>query len=94
MKTQKLWKVKVNSYLLVLAPDKQSARRDVIDSHIKDEAILNRKCVSVVHEVKSLGQVPPGWMDRLPYAKYCSRIIENKTVKEFINRKLFKSFRK
>ena len=91
---QKLYKVKVETQLLVLATDKQAARRDSINSHILSELAVNKRAVSVIHEVQHLGQVPPGWMEKIPYANHFSRLTDRKTVKEFIQHKLFRSYKK
>jgi len=91
---QKLFKVKVETQLLVLATDKQSARRDSINYHVLSELVTNRGAMSITHDVQHLGQVPPGWMERIPYASYFSRLTDGKTVREFVNNKLFRSYRK
>ena len=91
--SKKLWKIKVEYHLVVLADDAREAKKQTLQSWADME--LNERSsnnMSVVCEIKTLGAVPPGWMDRVPYAKHLSRLLEGVSVKEFIQRRLFNPF--
>jgi hypothetical protein len=95
MSNKKLWKVKVEYHLVVLAEDKKEAKKQTLQEWAALELLQNTaKNMSVVCEVKTAGSVPPGWMDRIPYGRNLSRLLENITVREFIQRKLFNPFRR
>lgn len=89
MKTKKLFRIKVDSVIFVLAENKGEAITDTIRYYLSQHLSENPHEIQIVAEVRSLGNVPGGWLDRVPFGKHLSRLLENVTVREFINRRLF-----
>jgi hypothetical protein len=86
--SKKLWKVKVELPLLVLGEDKKEAKRVALESILSELQDSYRK-LRVVCEVTNKGSVPPGWLDRIPYGRFLSRLLEGRTVREIIEHRLF-----
>ena len=92
---KKLWRVKVETQMVVLAEDEREAMKEVLADYAKSEINLNSKrIVSIIGQVRHIGSVPNGWLDRIPYGKRLHRLLKEKTVREIIERKLFHDMRR
>jgi len=90
---KRLFKIRVDTYMMVLASNKSDAVKEARDSLLL-ELTENKQALDVVCEVRHTGAVPPGWMERIPYGRNLNRALEGRSVREFITRKLFKPFDK
>lgn len=88
---KKLYRVRVDTILLVLADNEGEAKKETLSEYLFEHMKENNENCRVVCEITSMGQIPPGWIDRVPYGNHLSRLVEGITAGEFILRRLFNS---
>jgi len=88
---KKLYKVKLDCQMMVLAEDERQAR-EVAHQCLDHEIHQRPEGIRVVCQVKHPSNVASGWLDRIPWTCHFSRLLDGKTVREIIERKLFLPF--
>jgi hypothetical protein len=88
-----MFKVVIETRLVVLAEDNAEARRTGIDS-LYGEIQANPEMIMVACPIENFGAVPPGWMNRLPWCENIQRHLEGKTVGEILRHSLLSPYNK